>query len=803
MSTPATISGLRIEQWTLIAALVALALLLDVTSALWRWDQLLYDTQLRLWQRDASDQVVIVAIDDASLNVIGRWPWPRRIHADLLQRLRQESPRAVAVDILFIEPDQHDPQADSLLAQRIRAAGNVVLPVIMAPASTGGPPIEALPLAILVEAAAALGHVHIELDRDGIARQLYLYAGLGSPYWPHLSLALLQVGQHSIQQPVASATAAAMTVWHRAQPRLIAFAGPPGHFQQISYHRVLRGDFPAGTFRDKYVLVGVTAAGLGDALPTPVSGHRRLMAGVEINANQLDAMLQGISLHPVGALLRWLLTAVLAALPLLLFPYRSARGNLLIAAMLLLVCLLFCVLLARLANVWYAPSAAMLAIMLSYPLWSWRRMEYFMRYLGSHLDRLREEHLHLQQMGLAPSRSSAQLVADAPTSSAALANHADLAGAGMHDGAVTDQHSLQARIELVNNTTRHLHKLRALIDSGLANMADGVVVIDSAGKVILSNTQAAEYLLDDAQENLNGQPLYELLSRSCKPQYWRRQLDAVLARPQALQLSVQTDTGRDLLLQLLPLDDVWPDSSPPRLIMNIADISALKASDRQRSESLNFLSHDLRAPLVSIQALLEQARVQTDDQATLKLLQQLDHYTAGTLRMAEQFVQLARAESAQAFHISRHDLISIADQAADRLWASARQKNIGIDCQHQVASAPVMVDAGLLERALINLLDNAIKHGRAGTNVQLCVGQSAQTVHCDVIDHGPGIPAAERHLLFQRFKTQARSDDLRTRGAGLGLVFVKTVVAQHDGSVEVESEPGQGTRFRISLPAAS
>jgi len=796
------INAYRMEQWTLLLLVVGLALLLQSSDALWRWDHGLYDVQLQLWQRKPSSQIIIVAIDDTSLQALGRWPWSRRVHARMLQQLQQDSPRAVALDILFAQADQQDGQGDQLLVDAVRTAGNVALPVMVEQSRAGGVLIEALPAAGLADAAAVLGHVHIELDRDGIARRLFQYEGLGAAYWPHLTLALLQAaGQADTAARQRSATSGSMLVWHRAQPRMIPFAGPPGHFQQISYQQVLQGEFLPGTFRDKYVLIGTTAAGLGDALPTPLSAQQRAMPGVEINAHLLDAMLQDIELKPLDARLSLVFTAVLAALPLLLFPRRSPRSNLLCSVLLLTICLLISAGLLWFAHCWLAPSAAMLAIALSYPLWSWRRLEYFMRYLGHQLDQLRAEHASLQQLGLAQAKPSsaesprALWIASDDISEAVLLDHTQSPDRQHHD-------SLQERVELVRSAALEMRTLRDLLDAGLANMADGVILLNRSDSVMLSNPQAALYLLESEQQSLHGLSLTELLTSACADQASLSQLGADVRHQQALQVSVRTRAGRDLLLQRVPLRKGLLATDEQLSIINIADISALKASERRRNESLHFLSHDLRAPLVSMLALLEQARHANDGSPPEQLLEQMQRYATGTLHMAEQFLQLARAEAAESFNLQQHDLVSIADQAADRLWASARQRQVRIICAHRVTQAWVRVDAGLLERAIINLLDNAIKHSPVGAEIRLVVASDTQQCHCEVIDQGPGIEAAALPGLFQRFHTaQTAHAEHAASGVGLGLAFVDTVVRRHDGHVEVHSTPGAGSLFRIVLPA--
>ena len=115
--------------------------------------------------------IVIVAIDDASLQSVGRWPWRRAVHAQLLHQISAQKPLAIGVDVLFSEPDQVFAHDDEQLADALRAAGNVVLPIDwrMAGVDVGAE----LPIASLRAAARELGHVNVSVDADGIIRRYY------------------------------------------------------------------------------------------------------------------------------------------------------------------------------------------------------------------------------------------------------------------------------------------------------------------------------------------------------------------------------------------------------------------------------------------------------------------------------------------------------------------------------------------------------------------------------------------------------------------------------------------------------
>ena len=855
-------SGERLILAALLGGLVALLLHQDW---LWRWDQLLYDLQLQLLATPASDEIVIIGIDEESLAEFGRWPWRREVHASLLDRLMVEQPRSIAFDIIFAEPDPANPAGDRKLARAIGRSGNVVLPVLMEQRRRGGIPTETLPYPLFAEQAAAMGHVHVELDPDGIARRLFIYEGLGGSYWPHLTMVMLQVA--GIAVPIYPETVDENRmrpgVWYRDRQMLIPYTGPPGHFPQLSYAQVVRGDFIPGTFRDKLVLVGVTAAGLGDALPTPVSGHSHSMPGVEINANMLQALLTE---RRIGAL-DWrtvmLLTVLLAVLPVFAYPYLGPRNSLLLAVLLFVSTLCLSAALLYFARSWFPPVPALVAITLGYPLWSWRRLERAVRFLDQELDDLQRQRAELaihqnpeistavaffarilplrgwaitdregrprEQSGETgtPARlegpacwqpGSHSWSTPVDTDNARLwlfwredvepdsredillngfARH--LQGGPVGAGYSTDQ--LQARIEQVKAATLQLQQLRRFVEDALSYMPDGVIVADAYGKVLIANERAAMYVGVPHDRSLVDAALVECL-QSVELQDsagWDDLLRRVVVGGERVQADARHVGGRDLLVQIAPLSVHGKDTDA--LVMNLSDISRLRSSERKRSELLNFLSHDLRSPLVSMLALLELASSRNPSAEIAGLLERMQGNTERTLSLAEQFLQLARAENSDAATFSEVDLVSVVWNAYEQVWAQARASDIRLSNEIEVEEAWVNGEGGLLERAVINLLTNAIKYSPPRSSITLRLSREDDRFRCCVADEGYGISAESLPLLFDRFQRVENPEHADIPGAGLGLAFVDAVVTRHGGNISVDSTPGKGSVFCVTLRA--
>ena len=382
--------------------LLLLTILIHSTGLLSRVDHLIFDIGQKLQQSPAPDDVIIVAIDENSLSQLGRWPWSRATHAKLINRLQQENAAAIGLDIVFAEADTAE--ADQALAAAITQAKNVVLPVLLESTRVNGQVIETLPIPSLASAAADIGRVHAVLDEDGIARSIYLYEGVGAPVWQHFSQAVLNVAQHQASKNQFQLTSNNHFSLARVNQRRVNFLGPPGHFLTISYAQVINGEFNKGLFNHKIVLVGATASGMNDLLSTPVSGLSQPMSGVEFHANVLQSIRKHTLITPVTPALTLLILLLAVLLPLLWLPQLSPLKGLLYTLFYLLVAGLVAAILPKILGLWLAPSAALLSILIAYPVWSWRKLDAAQKYLDFELNYLQHSLINAPVAAALPHR---------------------------------------------------------------------------------------------------------------------------------------------------------------------------------------------------------------------------------------------------------------------------------------------------------------------------------------------------------------------------------------------------------------
>ncbi len=366
--------------------LLIIVAFLSASGWLERLDWMIYDRIISVQSFQPDSDIIIVAIDDESLQALGQWPWSRKLHARLLNRLSQSGWNVVALDLLLSEPDTTHPRADDRLGTAIFSHGNVVLPV--APARTASEYQFTLiqPLASLQRYATS-GHVDIELDPDGVARRTFLYAGIDTPVFPALGLALAGKSCSSNRMsPLYRISRVRETpehtgnLWVRSKEVLVPFAGPPGTYPRISYAQLLKDDTLLTGLRDKIIIVGMTATGLQPGLLTPVSVlQHHYMSSAEWHANVVDMLRNGRSIHPatdgvaVLTAVLWVLAALIAVNAV---PGRSAAYML--AALLVAGIVLVAVSL-KVFHIWLPPGASIVGILTVYPLFNWQRINEFIQ----------------------------------------------------------------------------------------------------------------------------------------------------------------------------------------------------------------------------------------------------------------------------------------------------------------------------------------------------------------------------------------------------------------------------------------
>jgi signal transduction histidine kinase len=327
---------------------------------------------------------------------------------------------------------------------------------------------------------------------------------------------------------------------------------------------------------------------------------------------------------------------------------------------------------------------------------------------------------------------------------------------------------------------------RRVRDLSLSTMDEGVLLIGRDASVAFAN--------DAIDRHLGSTPA---------------SLDAVL--PFALRTAIQESrTRREPTSVLVETGaparwlhgTVTPAADDATLVV-VRDVTHQRRLEAVRRDFVANASHELKTPAATIQAVAETlGRAATDDpEAVARFASQLEREAVRLSRIVADLLDLSRLESGSALE----DFVSLgaaAREEAQRLEQTAEYAGVTLEIQTE-DERPVrgsQRDLALLAR---NLIDNAIRYSHEGGRVAVQIDAEGDEVILRVSDTGIGIPSRDLDRIFERFYRIDRARSRETGGTGLGLAIVKHVVENHGGEIEVESELGRGTTFRISFPVAS
>jgi two-component system phosphate regulon sensor histidine kinase PhoR len=236
------------------------------------------------------------------------------------------------------------------------------------------------------------------------------------------------------------------------------------------------------------------------------------------------------------------------------------------------------------------------------------------------------------------------------------------------------------------------------------------------------------------------------------------------------------------------------------------DISDLKRLEKVRRDFVANVSHELRTPVTVIKGYAEtllSGALTTDPERAIGFLEKIHRHAERLASLVGDLLILSELEAGekplQPEQVAIEEAVA---HACTLLEEKARNKKIYIDRRGIEGAPPVLADRGKLEQVMVNLLDNALKYTPENGSITISAHEADGMVVIAVTDTGIGIPPNDLPRIFERFY---RVDAARSReqgGTGLGLAIVKHIIQQHGGSVAVESTPGKGSMFTVSLRKA-
>lgn len=341
---------------------------------------------------------------------------------------------------------------------------------------------------------------------------------------------------------------------------------------------------------------------------------------------------------------------------------------------------------------------------------------------------------------------------------------------------------------------------QAEIETIVNTMQDSVVVVDERLEVKWLNAPATA-LIDSTSSGIpEGVRLLQLFRCSAL----QKLLEGVLADGQPVREVISCYREREYELEVFstPLPRAHPDR-PSQILIVMRDLDRLRKVERVRRDFVANVSHELKTPLTLIKGAAETLSdlVSSSDSRAAQFATMIERHANRIGDVLDDLLRLSRIEANERLEIERASIAvrGIVADAVETVSPDAEERNmrISVDCPEDLRFP---VHESMLLQALVNLLQNAIRYSDPDRSVEVSVAVESEVLRIAVSDEGWGIPYAEQDRVFERFYRVDKGRSRATGGTGLGLSIVRHVALAHRGRVQLESSPGEGSRFTMHIP---
>lgn len=333
----------------------------------------------------------------------------------------------------------------------------------------------------------------------------------------------------------------------------------------------------------------------------------------------------------------------------------------------------------------------------------------------------------------------------------------------------------------------------------LSSMIEGVIAIDSDGRIVRINRAAAGFF------NINTKqaercPIEKAIENTDVIEFVQKAIDS--ASPTEAEVIVPGEEKRHLKLHAARLSDA--EGNKTGAVIVLTDTTRIKQLEKIRRDFVANVSHELKTPITSIKGFVEtlQEGALTDAEQANRFLEIIARHADRLNAIIDDLLTLSRLEESgeqRALSFEMNPLRPVLTEAIElsKVKAEEKQIQINLDCAENIEAH---INPALLEQAVTNLINNAIKYNEAKSPIEIKAEQTATDICISVRDQGCGIDKKYHERIFQRFYVVDKSRSRKLGGTGLGLSIVKHIAQVHDGSVSVKSQPGTGSTFTIHLP---
>ncbi len=345
----------------------------------------------------------------------------------------------------------------------------------------------------------------------------------------------------------------------------------------------------------------------------------------------------------------------------------------------------------------------------------------------------------------------------------------------------------------LNKTVDTITTEKNKLASVLANMADGVIMTDFEGKVLLTN-EAAEKFFDFKGQSVIGKSLIEVVHDHEVDTLSKQCLKA--GKEQATQF--ESITTRHFLRAIaIPIID----SKPNMILLLFQDLTELKNIQTMRRELVGNVSHELRTPIAGIKAMVDTLNdgAIDDKKAAKDFLNRIESEVDRLTQIVSELTELSRIETGIAeLRMEPVNLNLLIEDILIKMSPLAEREQVTLSSELK-AKLPIMnIDKDRMRQTIINLVHNAIKFNRPGGSVTVTTKSNENSAVVSIADTGVGIAKEDLPHVFERFYKADRARS--SGGSGLGLAIAKHTIQAHGGAIWAQSEEGKGSTFSFSLP---
>jgi two-component system phosphate regulon sensor histidine kinase PhoR len=352
---------------------------------------------------------------------------------------------------------------------------------------------------------------------------------------------------------------------------------------------------------------------------------------------------------------------------------------------------------------------------------------------------------------------------------------------------------LQDRIQTI---TQQRNELKAILSS----MVEGVVAVDSDGYIVNINEAAANFLSTDVAK-AQGCSIEEVIRNTEFQEF----IQGILNEEHGGQTDIVLSGREDRFVRLEGTNLTDSKGKKSGAVVVISDMTRMRRLEDVRRDFVANVSHELRTPITSIKGFVEtllEGAIKNPQQAE-RFLRIISKHSDRLNAIVEDLLSLSSLEEGsekRKITFEKTSIKHVLDLVVAMSMIKAEEKNITIelDCQESIEAK---INTVLLEQAVLNLVDNAIKYSETSSKVQIKAYRTNKMIVISVRDYGCGISRIHQNRIFERFYVVDKSRSRKLGGTGLGLAIVKHIAEVHGGKVTLESTPGIGSTFFLHLPA--